>query len=153
MLYILLILLIFGFFSIRKFAMKYDDDEFLMLLIADVLSLFVIVVVIFCMLGKYYMIKTTAEPQIQVLEEQNDTVLRQLEPLVEKYLKYESNSLKELKQNPQMLITLSVFPELKGNQFVQSQIDTVQKNQQAITKLKLQKAKLNSYRIWLFVGE
>jgi hypothetical protein len=46
-----------------------------------------------------------------------------------------------------------MYPELKGNEFLKSQIDIVVKNQDEITKLKLNKAELNAYKLWIFMGE
>lgn len=58
-----------------------------------------------------------------------------------------------LKVDSNALIALSMYPELKGNEFVQSQIKIIIDNQKKITDLKLSKAKLNGYKMWLFMGE
>ena len=94
--------------------------------------------------------KVTVDKQIGVLEERNELVLKQIEPLVDKYLNYETETLSKFKVDVNNLVALSMFPELKGNEFIKSQIDIVIKNQKEITKLKLQKASLNAYKLWLF---
>ena len=101
----------------------------------------------------YNEIKATADRQIVILEERNELVLKQIEPLVEKYLNYETETLSKFKVDVNNLVALSMFPELKGNEFIKSQIDIIIKNQDKITKLKLQKASLNAYKLWLFMGE
>lgn len=45
------------------------------------------------------------------------------------------------------------FPKLKGNEIVQREIQVIINNQDRIIQLKLEKAKLNKYKFWLFMGE
>lgn len=58
---------------------------------------FVFTIAMFIVLGTYNSVKTTADRQIAVLEEYNETVLTQIEPLVDKYLHFESNTYGNLK--------------------------------------------------------
>lgn len=127
----------------------YDEIE----LFAFCLCGFLISLIItLCVLTAYISTKNNADAKIAVLEEQNAVILEQVEPLVEKYLNYESGTFKELKQNPQMLVSLSMFPELKGDEFVKSQMLIITENQKKITELKLKKAGLDSFKVWLFMG-
>ena len=112
-----------------------------------------VLMVFFLVLYSYNSVKSTTDKKIHVLQEQNDTIIEQTTPLIEKYLKYENETLKELKLTPQTLIALSAYPELEGNSFIQTQINIIVKNQNEITSLKLKKASLNSYRLWIFMGE
>jgi len=113
----------------------------------------VLLVVVLYMLGSYNSTKVTADKQIAVLEQRNDEVVSQIEPLVKQYLEYESSTYKELKPNADTLIALANYPELKGNEFVQTQIQIILENQKRITGLKLEKASLAAYKLWLFMGE
>lgn len=55
-----------------------------------VLIVFIIVLIVFtCLLTRYNSIKSSAKEQIAVYEEQNKIVLEQLEPLVNKYMRFE----------------------------------------------------------------
>lgn len=103
--------------------------------------------------ASYNSIKSVAHKQIVVLEERNSEVLKQVEPFVEQYLKYEKTSYNELKINPDTVIALSAYPELKGNEFIMQQINILLDNQKQITELKLHQASLAGYKIWLFMGE
>ena len=91
--------------------------------------------------------------QIEVLEENNRELLAELEPVIEKCLNYESGTLTKLKINPDTLIAYSVYPELKGNEFVMEQVKIIKNNNREIKDKKLELASLESYRIWLFMGE
>ena len=84
-------------------------------------------------LGSYNDTKTTADRKIAVLEKRNEEVVKQIEPLVKQYLDYEISTYKELKPNADKLIALSQYPELKGNEFIQTQIQVILENQKKIT--------------------
>ena len=104
-------------------------------------------------LMKYNFTKVTADKQITVLEQRNNEVIAQIEPLVKQYLEYESNTFKDLKPSADKVIAISQYPNLKGNEFVQTQIKIILENQKKITDLKLDKVSLNAYKLWIFMGE
>ena len=130
-----------------------NDDTVITLGILSTLFFIGVFIVMLNTLFDYNEIKATVDKQVLILEEKNEIVLKQIEPLVEKYLNYENETLSKFKVDANDLVALSMFPELKGNEFIKSQINIVIKNQDEITKLKLEKAKLNSYKLWLFMGE
>ena len=100
---------------------------------------------------KYNSIKSTANAQLEVLNEQNEVVLAQIEPLVQQALNYESNTYKEFKLTPENIIAFgNMYPQLQANTFIQSQINIIVENQKEIKDLKLRIASLNAYRLWLF---
>ena len=103
---------------------------------------------------KYNSINSTANAQLKVLNEQNEIVLAQIEPLVQQALNYESNTYKEFKLTPENIIAFgSMYPQLKANSFIQSQINIIVENQNEIKNLKLKIATLNAYHLWLFTGK
>lgn len=104
-------------------------------------------------LGFYNSTKSTADKQIAVLEQRNEEVIAQIEPLVKQYLEYEASAFKDLKPSADKVIAISQYPNLKGNEFVQTQIKIILENQKKITALKLDKAGLSAYKLWLFMGE
>lgn len=153
MIYIILgvcvILLILGFILTSS---NYDDMAVPFICVGETIgAIFAIVLLI--TLGCYNSTKSTADSQIKVYEEQNDTIMAQIEPLVEKYLNYEKETYSTLKVDSNTLVAMSMYPELKGNEFVQSQIKIIMENQKKITDLRLSKAKLNAYKLWIFMGE
>lgn len=113
---------------------------------------FCFLIALFISLGCYNSTKSTVDSQIKVYEEQNNIIMAQIEPLVEKYLNYEKETYSTLKVDSNTLIAMSMYPELKGDEFVQSQIKIIIENQKKITNLKLSKAKLNAYKLWIFVN-
>ena len=101
--------------------------------------------------GVYNYDSSTINSRLAVLEEQNTTVLTQVEPIIQQALNYESDTYKELKLDVNKLIIFSqMYPELKANDFLRIQIDIILCNQQEIKKLKLDQASLNAYHFWLW---
>jgi hypothetical protein len=101
--------------------------------------------------GIYNYESSTIDNRLAVLEEQNTTVLAQVEPLVQQALSYESSTYQDLKLDVNKLIIFAqMYPELKANDFLRMQIDLILCNQQEIKQLKLDKATLNAYHFWLW---
>lgn len=99
----------------------------------------------------YNNVKSTSASKLEVLNEQNEIVLKQIEPLVQQALNYESNTYKELKLTPENIVAFgNMYPQLQANSFIQSQINIIVENQKEIKDLKLKIASLNAYRLWLF---
>lgn len=99
----------------------------------------------------YNNVKSTSASKLEVLNEQNEIVLAQIEPLVQQALNYESNTYKEFKLTPENIVAFgSMYPQLQANSFIQSQINIIVENQKEIKDLKLKIASLNAYRLWLF---
>ena len=117
-------------------------------------GLAILVVAIFVSLvvgGIYNYQSSTIDSRLTVLEEQNTTVLTQIEPLVQQALNYESSTYKDLKLDVNKLIIFAqMYPELKANSFLNKQIDIILANQEEIKQLKLNKATLNAYHFWLW---
>lgn len=144
MLYILLVLgiaiIIYGGFR--------DDEGFVCLgMIIGIPSLIALLIVG----GVYNYNSSTIDSRLAVLEEQNTTVLTQVEPIVQQALNYESSTYKDLKLDVNKLIIFAqMYPKLKANDFLRMQIDIILCNQQEIKQLKLDKASLNAYHFWLW---
>lgn len=101
--------------------------------------------------GIYNYDSSTIHSRLAVLEEQNTTVLTQVEPLVQQALNYESSNYQDLKLDVNKLIIFAqMYPELKANSFLNKQIDIILANQEEIKQLKLDKATLNAYHFWLW---
>lgn len=107
----------------------------------------------FVMLFNYFEIKHTNDKQIAVIQEENEIVKKQIEPIIERYLNHEKETFEKIKIDGDNVVAYGMFPELKGNEIVQRSIQVIIDNQEKITQLKLEKANLDKYKIWLFIGE
>jgi hypothetical protein len=117
-------------------------------------GLAILVVAMFVLLvvgGVYNYQSSTIDNRLNVVEEQNQIVLSQIEPLVQHALEYESNTYKEFKLDAAKIIAFTqLYPDLKANSFLNKQIDIIVANQEEIKQLKLSKASLNAYHFWLW---
>ena len=152
MLYILLVIFILAF-VIGLIVNADDDCDGWIMLGTGVFGSVIFFIALMITLGCYNSTKSTVDKQIAVLEIDNKSAIEKIEPLVDKYLDYESSTYKDLKLEPNVIVGMANYPQLKGNEFVQSQIKIILGNQKRITNLKLRKAKLNSYKMWIFMGE
>ena len=110
-------------------------------------------VILLSCLSSYNSIKTTAKEKIEVYEEQNEIVLKQLEPLISKYIDFEKDVYKDLKPTAENILSLcQTYPELKSDTFVLTQINIILSNQREITNLRLSLAGLNAYKLWIWLG-
>lgn len=128
------------------------NEEEVSEVVSSVVLVISLIALLFC-LGFYNSTKATADKQIAVLEQRNEEVIAQIEPLIKQYFEYESSTFKDLKPSADKVIAISQYPNLKGNEFVQTQIMIILENQQKITNLKLDKVSLNAYKLWIFMGE
>jgi hypothetical protein len=144
MLYILLVLGIIGIIW-GEFR---DSDGILILgLVISFISFITILVT-----GSIYNYdSSTIDSRLTVLEEQNTTVLTQIEPLVQQALEYESSTYKDFKLDAAKIIAFTqLYPDLKANDFLKKQIDIIFANQEEIKQLQLDKVTLNAYHFWLW---
>lgn len=110
-------------------------------------------IAILIVVGRYNAIRSTALNKINVYQEQNEVCLAQLEPLVNRYVTFEKDVITNVAPSSEKLLLLnSAYPELKSDQFVQTQITTVLDNQAKIRDYKLSLASLDSYKLWIFMG-
>lgn len=123
--------------------------------ISGISSVFTLIwfIILLIVVGRYNAVKTTALNKIAVYQEQNEVCLAQLEPLVDKYVTFEKDVVTSVAPSSEKLLLLnSAYPELKSDQFVQTQINTVLNNHAKIRDYKLSLANLDSYKLWIFMG-
>lgn len=153
MLYILLFIFICFIIGaiISEYNSRYSSETAGVVGGVSVLLLIITILITIVAGARYNVIKSTATAQLEVLNEQNELVLTQIEPLVQQALNYESNTYKELKLTPENIVAFgNMYPQLQANVFIQSQINIIVENQKEIKDLKLRIASLNAYHLWLF---
>lgn len=147
----MLYILLFIFILLFIYGLNADED------FAFGIGIFftiIVTIVLFVTVGCYNDTKSTASRRMEVLIEQNETVLSQIEPLVQQALNYESDTYKEFKLTPENIIAFgNMYPQLQANSFIQSQMNIIVENQNEIKNLKLEIASLNAYHLWLFTGK
>ena len=94
---------------------------------------------------------STIDDRIAMYQEENAKIEQQIDILVKDYQEYESGVFADA--NSESAITLvSLYPELKADQLVSSQIDIYVANNEQIKRLKLEQINADVVRWWLYFG-
>lgn len=92
------------------------------------------------------------DKKIVIYEEENTRIEQQIADVVKQYQEYETGIFTEVV--PESSITLvSLYPELKSDTLVQSQIKVYVDNNNTIKELKSTALNVSVYRWWLYFGK
>lgn len=92
------------------------------------------------------------EKKIAIYVEENTKIEQQIADVVKQYQEYETGIFTEVV--PESSITLvSLYPELKSDTLVQSQIEVYVDNNKIIKELKSTALNASVYRWWLYFGK
>ena len=89
--------------------------------------------------------------KIELLEKQNTEIEEKVELTVKTYMAFERDTLKEFKIDSYMQIA-NLYPELKSNELIQSQINLYEQNNEKILELRNEKVETSNYKWWLYFG-
>lgn len=92
------------------------------------------------------------DEKIAMYQEENDNIEVQIDTLVQNYMQYEQTTFSEFKNEDAMTL-VSLYPELKSDTLVQSQISVYTENNQKIKELKAKKIDLAVSKWWLYFGK
>lgn len=91
------------------------------------------------------------DARIAMYADENERIEQQVAEVVRQYQQYETDIFTEV--NPENAITLvALYPDLKSDSLVQSQIELYTENNRAIRSLKDENIKANTLRWWLYFG-
>lgn len=94
---------------------------------------------------------SVADDKIRMYEEENAKIEQQIEVAVTTYQQHEKDIF--VKAKPDSYVQLvSLYPELKSDTLVESQIETYKENNAQIKKLKEKQIDGNVKRWWLYFG-
>ena len=115
--------------------------------VATIISTIVIIVLLVCVLNR-----VNIEKKIAIYEEENTKIEQQIADTVKQYQEYETGIFTEVA--PESSITLvALYPELKSDTLVQSQIEVYVENNKTIKELKSSAINAPVYRWWLYFGK
>lgn len=144
----ILITMLLGILYINS-KTRYFIDELFSILIIIVL---VFCLIVTCVLTCEVMSETAISKKIVMYEEENTKIENQMALLAEKYMNYESETLKEFK--PEECISLiSLYPELKSDALVQKQLDVYLNNNNQIKALKEDLIDIGTSKKFLYFGK
>lgn len=92
------------------------------------------------------------DDMIAMYTEENQNIENQIDVIVSKYMEYEGSTFESLKSDSSITL-VSLYPELKADELVQTQIATYQSNNAKLKELKEAKINARVYKWWLFFGK
>lgn len=153
----ILVILVIGILMIALGTVLYDQldsgtDEIgtifqIVGAIATIVSTIVSIILLICVLNR-----VNIDKKIALYEEENTKIEQQIADTVKQYQEYETGIFTEV--SPKDSITLvALYPELKSDTLVQSQIEVYVENNKAIKSLKSSAINAPVYRWWLYFGK
>jgi len=116
------------------------------------LSIGAISIIAMLILVSHVVGSSAMEKKISMYQQENKDIESQINELVTNYMKYENETLTKFKIESSVTL-VSMYPELKADALVKSQIGTYTKNNNKIKKLKEDKIMRSVYRWWLYFGK
>ena len=115
--------------------------------VATIISTIVAIVLLICVLNR-----VNIDKKISLYEEENAKIEQQISDAVKRYQEYETGIFTDIA--PESSVTLvTLYPELKSDTLVQSQIEVYIENNKAIKELKSLAINASVYRWWLYFGK
>ena len=94
----------------------------------------------------------TVNDKIIMYTEENTKIEQQVDAVVCNYMDFESTTYKDLKNTSDIILLTSLYPELKSDELIKSQIQVYLNNNNEIKLLKNQLIDLKIYKWWLYFG-
>ena len=113
----------------------------------------VILLISDCVCGVNLFSKSYIIPKkIAMYEEENQKIESKINATVEKYMQYEKDIVYEVSPEDDSITLISLYPDLKSDQLIQSEIDTYIKNNNTIKELKTGMINVSIYRFLVYFG-
>lgn len=113
----------------------------------------IIVLVFDCICGFNLFSKSYTIPKkIAMYEEENQKIESKISTTVEKYMQYEKNIIYEVSPEDDTMVLVSLYPDLKSDQLIQSEIDTYIQNNNTIKELKASIINVSIYKFLVYFG-
>lgn len=145
---IILTILAIGLFFISDET--YNDGIYIISGVGVILLGIIDVVVVIAIII-IYATGITAKDKIKMYQEENKIIENQIDVLVKNYMEYEGTTLKEFKSESSITL-VSIYPNLKSDELVKTQIKTYTENNKKIKELKEQEIDLKIGKWLLYFG-
>ena len=148
----LIILIILTILAVVLTKITCDDTDYIYIvsgigaIILVILDVIAIVSIIF-----YFEDGIVASEKIKMYEKENNKIEEKVDVLVKEYMNYEGKTLTEFKSDSSMTL-ISLYPDLKSDELVKTQIKTYTENNKKIKKLKEDEINLKIGKWLLYFG-
>ncbi|MCM1259645.1 MAG: hypothetical protein NC182_01715 [Prevotella sp.] len=127
-----------------------DVDGFIGgIMISGFIMFLLIALIGFCINDIIY--EKVYQQQIEILEEENMVIDEELKVIVKEYMNWESDVYDQF-NNESTITLIQLYPELKSNELVQTQISVFLSNREEIKNLKKNILESKTAKWWLYFG-
>ena len=132
-----------------KLTKKWELEEFAAAtVIGAVIVGIAVIVVTVCLVDVTY----RTDKMIQIYTEENEEVEKKLENAVQNYMQYEKDIMISVSPDTDTISLISLYPDLKSDKLVESEIETYISNNNKIKELRADKTLKSTYKFLLFFG-
>ena len=114
-------------------------------------SLIVCVVSIMCSIS-VLATENIIDGKIAMYEQENTRIESEIDQIVQNYIKYEKETFENVKSDESSIVLVTLFPELKSDELVKSQLEVYVSNNEKIKELREDKIELRKVRWDLYFG-
>lgn len=133
-------------------ASGYDHENLgIVLGVIGVVLVIVTAIAFACIIGPC-VTSTTVDERIAMYQEENTKIEEQIATAVRQYQEHEKDIFTEVSPDSAMTL-VALYPELKSDSLVASQIEVYVKNNEKIKELKEQAINAHLYRWWVYFGK
>lgn len=160
---IFLIAIIIGYKLIDQSIESYTDfNEILEFIgsITIILSIISEIIIVLCIIGCAFGISKVkaSDELIKVYEMENNNIQKQVSEIVENYKTYEKDTYTESLEkinikDTDILVLAQLYPDLKSNDLVKTQIKIYNENNKKIKQIKEEKINNEICKWWLYFGK
>lgn len=118
---------------------------------AGVFGFIAAIIVLVCLCGSVSQL-SVIDQKIEMYQEENTRIEEQIAATVKQYQEYETDIFTAVSPDESSIVLVSLYPELKADALVQSQIEIYTANNEKIKSLREQKINGTVDRWWLYFG-
>lgn len=116
------------------------------------ISLILCIIVGICMMDDIAEGKVIDE-KIAVYEQENEKIETAIDVLVKEYMTQEEKIMIKTANKESLITLVQLYPDLKSNDLVKTQMDIYVNNNKKIKKLKTKKLNISKTKWWLYLGK
>ena len=147
---IVILLLCVGLVVGGLFVVEHCDGLALLVIAGGLLGILISVIAFICLCVDVSKLRVIDE-KIEMYQEENAAIESEIDILVKEYMDYESEVFKETTTESSITL-VSLYPELKADELVSSQLNVYLSNNQKIKELKEERINGSVSRWWLYFG-
>jgi len=131
-----------------KAAKDWEEEAIVFAGVGAFIAGVALIVIVGCLVDVTY----RTDEMIQIYTEENAEVEKKLENAVQNYMQYEKDIMISVSPDTDTISLISLYPDLKSDKLVESEIETYISNNDKIKELRVNKTMKSTFKFLLFFG-